>query len=156
MRSGHDAITTISKRGYGIETRITYDHVNSQTKTMREIIQYVWIGEEDLDCVFGNVSEHGALVYQWDEDPDDTGDPYVYAELYEFMDMRTEVYYLDEKGEEIGAIRAIIPIGEVLENGTRRYFVPPKELESDVPDSMDPKSRYIRRKYLELMNIEPI
>lgn len=118
---------------------------------MRELVQHVWIGEDDMSSVFGNISEYGALVYQWDEDPEDTEEDVVYGELYEYKDMKVEVFYLDEAGKQIESIRAIIPIAEIMEDGTKRYYTEEKDLEAHFPDAIEPTSRYIRKKYIELM-----
>ena len=121
---------------------------------MTLIEQNIWVGEKDIDAVFGNVSRNGKLVQGWDEDPEDSGEPYVYAELYEFREMQAEVYFINKEHRGIGAIRVAIPMAEVID-GKRRYFAPDRDMESRGVEAIEPRSRYLRAKYLELMGYDP-
>ncbi len=122
----------------------------NETFDLEEII---WIGEEDIDIVTDNVKRSGTLIYEWDEDPEETRDPYTRCEMYEFKEMRIEMLYIE--GDEYPSdIRASIVVGHQID-GKIEYIVPEKELRPTLDshtEVTDPSSPFIRKKYLELLN----
>lgn len=118
-----------------------------------DLEEMIWIGEEDIDVVTDNVKRSGILIDEWDEDPEETGDPYTRCEMYGFKDMKVEMLYIGEN-EYPSDIRASIVVGHRT-NGVIEYIVPEEELRPTLDshsEVTDPSSPFIRRKYLELLN----
>jgi hypothetical protein len=122
-----------------------------------DLEEMIWVEEKDIAVVTDNVRRHGILEDKWEEDPEETGDPYTRCEQYRFRDMKVEMMYIN--GDEYPVdIRASIIVGHLID-GEATYTVPEEDLRPTLKnhmESVDPSSPFLRKKYLELLHRFPV
>ena len=74
-------------------------------------LRFVWINPDDVEAVSEIVEVSGVLREHWVEDPKETGEPYRYAEYYEFLNGGSaELFYTKRKSKyKLKDIRLSVP-----------------------------------------------
>ena len=81
----------------------------SKDKKQPRLGVFMWFAVEDLPAAVNTVQGHGQKIGEWDEDPNETGDPYTHVGQYSYLDCDIELFYV---GDAISDVRAFVPISE--------------------------------------------
>lgn len=83
----------------------------SKDKKQLRLGAFMWFAIDDVPAVLNHVTYgRGQKLGEWEEDPNETGDPYTRVKLYRYLDCELEVYYVGDN--LISDVRAFVPLSD--------------------------------------------
>lgn len=116
-------------------------------KVEGQMVVFMWIAEEDVATVEKSVLLNGELVDGWDEDPEETGEPYTFVEEYKVGDVNVELFLIPtgKNTEKVLDIRVIIPVTEEEISEVTYETLPLSARDRRLISAFIPEADYIRK-----------